>query len=60
MANSIDRSKLLHETCIPKRASLARFADEARQRSRAAAERIVRKSCNSLAGKVATRQGGGG
>ncbi len=34
MANSIDRSKKLQETYIPKRAALVRLADEARQRGR--------------------------
>jgi len=36
MANSIDRSKRLQDTYIPKRASLVRLADEARRRGRRA------------------------
>jgi hypothetical protein len=36
MANSIDRSKRLQDTYIPKRVSLVRLADEARRRGRRA------------------------
>jgi hypothetical protein len=36
MANSIDCSKRLQDTYIPKRASLVRLADEARRRGRRA------------------------
>jgi hypothetical protein len=56
MANSINQSKMLQDTYLPKR-------DDSQDRRRSAKarpqdaqeERIVRKSCNSPAGKVTTR-----
>jgi hypothetical protein len=50
MANSIDRSKRLQDTYIPKRAAMVRLADEARRRGR----RKLRE--NESAKKVETRR----